>query len=90
MPEDPFAQVDCAATVHQLYHYLDGELTEGRRLEIEQHLDHCGPCVDIVEFEAELRRVVADRCRDRVPPQLIERIAMLINHEAANAEEIDS
>jgi hypothetical protein len=28
----------------------------------------------VVSFEFELRRVIADRCRDRVPDQLRERI----------------
>ncbi|HVC26516.1 MAG TPA: mycothiol system anti-sigma-R factor [Acidimicrobiales bacterium] len=72
---------DCEETVHRLYHFLDGELTEDRRRAIRAHLDDCGPCVDVVGFEAELRRVVADRCRDRVPDQLRERVARLIDHE---------
>ena len=72
---------DCEETVHRLYHYLDGELTEERRKAIQAHLDDCGPCVDALGFEAELRRVIADRCKDRVPAQLRERIAELISHE---------
>ncbi|HUY29959.1 MAG TPA: mycothiol system anti-sigma-R factor [Acidimicrobiales bacterium] len=72
---------DCEETVHRLYHFLDGELTEDRRLAIRAHLDDCGPCVDVLGFEAELRRVVADRCRDRVPDHLRDRVARLIDHE---------
>ena len=41
--------------MHELYHYLDGELTEERREEIRVHLDWCGPCGGAAEFEAELR-----------------------------------
>jgi len=72
---------DCEETVHRLYHYLDGELTEDRRRAIEAHLDECGPCVEALDFEAELRRVVADRCKDRVPSHLLDRIASAIAHE---------
>ena len=77
---DPFG-VDCGEAVHQLYHYLDGELTEARRREIAFHLDLCGPCAHAAEFEAELRQVIANRCRDHVPTSLIDRIAAAINEE---------
>lgn len=66
---------DCEETVHRLYHFLDGELTEVRRRAIAAHLDICGDCLDAVDFEAELRRVIADRCRDRVPDALVQRVA---------------
>ena len=72
---------DCEEAVHRIYHFLDGELTEERRSAIATHLDNCGPCVDAFGFEAELRRVVANRCKDRVPDQLRQRIAEAIRHE---------
>jgi mycothiol system anti-sigma-R factor len=75
--------VDCEEAVHELYHYLDGELTEVRREEIRVHLDWCGPCSGAAEFEAELRRVIANRCKDRVPQSLIERVAAMIDEESS-------
>jgi mycothiol system anti-sigma-R factor len=74
--------VDCKEAVHELYHYLDGELTEVRREEIRVHLDWCGPCSGAAEFEAELRRVIANRCKDRVPQSLIDRVAAAIDEES--------
>jgi len=67
-------QVDCTETVAWLYEFLDGELTEERRIAVENHLNFCPPCGSVVSFEFELRRVIADRCRDHVPDQLRERI----------------
>jgi mycothiol system anti-sigma-R factor len=67
--------VDCDEAVRQLYVYLDGELTEERRVDISVHLDECSPCARAAGFEAELRAVIASRCRDRVPASLIERVA---------------
>ena len=32
--------------IHQLYHYLDGELTDERRTQIAEHLDFCAPCAE--------------------------------------------
>lgn len=74
--------VDCVEAVHELYSYLDGELTEVRREEIRIHLDWCGPCGGAAHFEEELRRVIADRCKDRVPQSLMERVAAAINEES--------
>jgi mycothiol system anti-sigma-R factor len=74
--------VDCSEAVHELYHYLDGELTEERREVIRVHLDWCGPCSGAAEFEAELRKVIANRCKDRVPESLIRRVAEAIDEES--------
>ncbi|HEX3461144.1 MAG TPA: mycothiol system anti-sigma-R factor [Acidimicrobiales bacterium] len=75
--------VNCEETVERLYFYLDGELTEERRIEISRHLDLCGPCVDAFGFEAELRKVIANRCKDHVPDSLLERVAHLLKDEHA-------
>ncbi|MGH9045473.1 MAG: mycothiol system anti-sigma-R factor [Acidimicrobiales bacterium] len=76
-------KVDCGSAIHQLYTYLDGELTEERRLEIAEHLDYCAPCASAAGFESELRRVIANRCKDRVPDSLREKVALLITSEQA-------
>jgi mycothiol system anti-sigma-R factor len=68
------SDIDCNETVERLYTYLDGELTDERRVEIKRHLDDCPPCLDAFDFEAELRQVIADRCKDRVPEALRQRI----------------
>ena len=74
--------VNCDEAVHQLYHFLDGELTEERRVLIAEHLTYCAPCGGAVEFEAELRVVIANRCKDHVPESLIRRIADAIDEES--------
>ncbi len=73
--------LDCDETIERLYFYLDGELTEQRRAEIQRHLDLCGPCVQAFGFETELRKVVANRCKDHVPDSLIDRVAAAIHDE---------
>jgi mycothiol system anti-sigma-R factor len=79
--EPPAGFVGCDETIERLYVYLDGELTEQRRVEIARHLDLCGPCVGAYGFEAELRRVIANRCKDHVPDSLIERVAEALDNE---------
>jgi mycothiol system anti-sigma-R factor len=77
---------DCREAVELLYHYIDGELTEERRVLISHHLDDCPPCMKAFDFEVELRVVVSQRCRDRVPDALQERIARTISALDASPE----
>ncbi|MEI8404202.1 MAG: mycothiol system anti-sigma-R factor [Actinomycetes bacterium] len=71
--------VSCDDAVHQLYDFLDGELTEERRQQIAAHLDGCAPCIGAATFEAELRQVIADRCREAVPDALRARVAAALD-----------
>ncbi len=61
---------ECQEAIETLYHFLDGELTEQRRHEISEHLHDCAPCLDAFDFEAELKLVIARKCRDQVPDEL--------------------
>jgi len=76
----------CTEAVHLLYHFLDGELTDERRALIQHHLDDCPPCYEAYDFEAELRGVIAHRCREQVPEALRQRIADAIGHTPPIAE----
>ena len=58
---------DCGAAIDQLYHYLDGELTEERRARDRRAPRLLRPVLGAAGFEAELRQVIADRCKDHVP-----------------------
>ena len=74
-------QDNCGDAVHQLYVYLDGELTPERRALIRHHLDECPPCFEAFDFEAELRMVIAHKCREQVPDHLRERVARALGVE---------
>ncbi|MGH9302075.1 MAG: mycothiol system anti-sigma-R factor [Acidimicrobiales bacterium] len=76
---------DCNETLHRLYHFLDGELTPEKRQAIRSHLDDCSPCLEAFDFEAELKLMVASKCREGVPAGLRERIAAAISHENRSA-----
>ena len=83
------ADGNCDDALHELYGYLDGELTVERRTSIQRHLDDCPPCYEAFDFEAELRIVIARKCRDEVPESLRERIhkALLQEHELGDGIE---
>jgi mycothiol system anti-sigma-R factor len=69
---------NCDVALAELYEYLDGELTVEARQRIETHLRECSPCLEAFDFEAEVRRLVADRCRDQCPDALRQRIQAAI------------
>ena len=66
---------DCSEALHELYTFLDGELTVERRTHISRHLDDCHGCLEAFDFEAELRIVVSQKCREEVPESLRRRVA---------------
>ncbi len=75
---------ECREALDRLYTFLDGELTAERRRQIQGHLSSCLPCLEAFDFEAELKALIATRCRDEVPAQLRARIAVAL-HEAVTS-----
>jgi len=73
----------CQDAIATLYSFLDGELTSERRERIQYHLEECSPCFAAFGFEAELKAVIARKCRDDVPDSLRRRVA-----EALRAEDV--
>jgi len=75
--------IDCRDVASKLYDFLDGELTDDKREAIKRHLDHCAPCIEVFEFEADLKKLVANKCQEKVPETLRQRIASVISIEAS-------
>jgi mycothiol system anti-sigma-R factor len=84
MSDDLFGANECREALDTLYNFLDGELTPERRAEIQRHLDYCGPCLGAYDFEAELKVVVARRCRDQVPEALRVRVALALRQASTS------
>ncbi len=51
----------CMECVEKLQPFLDRELSNGERVEVERHLAVCGHCADSFRFEAGILHVVG-RC----------------------------
>ena len=71
-------EIDCRSVVEELYTFLDGELTEAKRVQITRHLHGCVDCHEVVDFHAELKMVIARKCRDEVPNELRQRVAQVL------------
>ncbi len=72
---------DCEDALHELYSFLDGELTDERRHRIRRHLDDCQPCAEPYDFEAELREVVRRKCQEQVPDHLMAKVRKALETE---------
>ncbi|MGH9105679.1 MAG: mycothiol system anti-sigma-R factor [Acidimicrobiales bacterium] len=76
---------NCQEAIATLYSFLDGELTTDRRQQIQRHLDECAPCFQAFDFEADLKALIARKCRDEVPGSLRDKVV-----EALRAEDVPS
>ncbi len=77
----------CEDSLRELYGYLDGALTVERRTVIKVHLEECSHCVEVFDFEVELRQVIAMRCREEVPESLRIRILEVIEQTVLEVDE---
>ncbi len=75
----------CSDALHELYGFIDGELTPDRRTAIQEHLEGCPPCFEAFDFEAEIKGYLAEKCRERVPESLKDRIAQAIAETGGTA-----
>ena len=74
---------ECRAAARQLQEYIDGECTADLEVLIRSHLEHCAPCWDRVDFEPQLRAIVARKCRERAPEELVSRILAELRQRGA-------
>ena len=73
---------DCNETLRELEAFLDGELSNDTPEAIHAHLEGCMDCLPAFDFHAELRTVIAAKCRnDDMPPGLLSRIEKCFNED---------
>ena len=70
--------IDCEQVVRMLFAYLDGEISDERRHDVDQHLARCRSCFSRAEFEKRLRAHLATLGQEEVPTALEQRIRSLI------------
>jgi len=79
---------DCNQTLHDLQLFLDGELSADQHAHVLGHLDECIECYHAFDFQAELKQVIAEKCRtEQMPPGLLERIRACMEPDLGAAAE---
>lgn len=80
MTMDACDEPDCSATLKELDVFLDDELSPEARNTISHHLDACPDCLSAFDFQAELKQVIGEKCRnDEMPADLLSRIEKCFN-----------
>jgi mycothiol system anti-sigma-R factor len=67
---------ECRQVLRELHLYLDGECADQLENVVANHLNGCSPCFDRVEFQREVRMLIASKCTECAPPGLMERVKM--------------
>ena len=57
---------DCAKALNP---YLDRELSDDDVIQVRGHLEACGGCFHLYQFEESLRRLVKVRCQQQGAPE---------------------
>jgi mycothiol system anti-sigma-R factor len=72
--------MDCDDALLELEAYLDGELVENVRVEVEGHLAGCSHCFERGEFRRRLRVIIRRKCSavEELPPAVADRIRAAI------------
>lgn len=73
---------NCDETIRELEAFLDDALSEDGHHAIHAHLEGCSDCLQAFDFQAELRSVIAAKCRnDEMPAGLLSRIEQCFNED---------
>lgn len=64
----------CRQALRELQTYVDGECGRSLEVVITRHLEDCSPCLERVDFEREVRAILARRCKDAAPSGLVDRV----------------
>lgn len=72
------SRIECDEAITKLLEYLDGELDEASRRQVERHIETCRGCFSRAEFERRLRRRVAATGSTPAPESLRLRLRSLM------------
>ncbi len=71
-------KADCRSFLARLYLYLDGEIDELSKADIDRHLELCTGCEQHLVFERDLKALVRRKCSEQPDAILIERLRVEI------------
>jgi len=74
-------KADCRAFLARLYVYLDGEIDEQSRADIDRHLEICTGCEQQLVFERDLKALIRRKCSEQPSEVLIERLRVEIRRQ---------
>lgn len=70
--------ISCDEVIERLFDYLNQELNDDTRTQIDRHLKRCHDCFSRAEFERRLRERVLMSGTQEAPDRLRQRVSRLI------------
>lgn len=61
--------INCRDCLQALNPYLDRELSDDDIVHVRQHLEECGGCLHVYQFQESVRRLVRVRCLEQSAPE---------------------
>jgi len=81
--------INCRDCARALNPYLDRQLSDEDVVQVREHLEACGGCQHLFQFEESLRRLVRVRCQEQSAPQsLRERITIRLEMERTRIQRL--
>lgn len=68
------SEISCDDVLHEIEHYLHGELGPDRSAHLAEHLGECSPCWKRAEFQRKVKEIVRAKCHAETPEHLVVRI----------------
>jgi mycothiol system anti-sigma-R factor len=70
--------MDCEKFLSQVFFYIDNELDDAATDKIRRHIAECAPCLDEVEIERLVKKLIARSCKEQAPIELRQRVVFSI------------
>lgn len=69
----------CEETLRDIERFIDGEVETSIRIEIEEHLSDCPPCLQRAEFQRHVKVLISHKCvESHVPDEIATKILRMI------------
>jgi mycothiol system anti-sigma-R factor len=75
----------CDDALHDVYSYLDRELSSYAAWKVRRHLKACGGCEAAYGFEERLRIVIRRRLQEEAPPEFLARLRAALDNERGHS-----
>ncbi len=69
---------DCSEVLERVFFFIDNELENADKSEIQHHLDECGPCLQKYDLERTVKALVARSCSEHAPESLRDKVLLRI------------
>ena len=76
----------CQSALDGLHQYVDGEMSELGRQQLEMHLRDCVGCENVFGFEVQVKRLIAKRGRTPCPDEVRTRLVAMIQTYAVETQ----